>query len=347
MPYGGTAWLAQTQEEILEPDIPICDAHHHLWDFHTEFIPYERYLLHEFAADVHSGHNVRSTVFLQARAMYRKDGPPELRSVGEVEFAQGVAAASASGLYGPCRVAAAIVGWADLKQGDRARPVLEALREASPNRFRGVRDFVYWEPGAVSWSGAPLPPEKRELGGVLGSADFRAACGHLAQMALSLDLHASISQLREVADLARANPDLIIVVNHLGGFGRGIGHDRQDEDMLRVWREGIALAAEQPNVHMKLDGVGMPKMGFGWEDRRRPVGSEELAATLAPLLSYCIEKFSAERCMFASNFPPDKISFSYPVVFNAFKRFSKAYSAAERAAMFHDTAAKVYRISDV
>ena len=142
MPFGGNDWLALTPEETLEPDMPICDPHHHFWDFRTVRMPYQRYLLHELSADVNSGHNIRSTVFIETRGMYRPDGPDELRSVGEVEFVQGLAAASASGLYGPTRAAASIIGHADLKLGDRVEPVLEALRAASPNRFRGIRHSV-------------------------------------------------------------------------------------------------------------------------------------------------------------------------------------------------------------
>ena len=146
MPYGGNDWLALTQEPSLEPEIPICDPHHHFWDFRSERIPYQRYLLHELAADVNCGHTVRSTVFIEARSMYRPDGPVELRPAGEVEFVQGLAAAAATGLYGPCRAASAIVGHADLKLGDRVEPVLEALQAASPNRFRGIRHTVTWDP---------------------------------------------------------------------------------------------------------------------------------------------------------------------------------------------------------
>ena len=145
MPYGGNDWLALTQEPTLEAEIAICDPHHHFWDFRSERIPYQRYLLHELAADLNCGHNVRSTVFIEARSMYRPDGPVELRPVGEVEFVQGLAAASATGLYGAFRVAAAIIGHADLKLGDRVEPVLQALQAASPNRFRGIRHTVTWD----------------------------------------------------------------------------------------------------------------------------------------------------------------------------------------------------------
>src|SRR5262245_39959081 len=182
MPFGGQDWLALTPEPTLEPELPICDPHHHFWDFRTERIPYQRYLLHELAADIHSGHQVRATVFIEARAMYRAEGPEELRPVGEVEFVQGLAAASASGLYGPGQAAAAIVGHADLNLGDRVEPVLEALQAASPNRFRGIRHSVTCDPHPeVDNTAAHRMP------GQLASDQFRASARVLARMGLTLE----------------------------------------------------------------------------------------------------------------------------------------------------------------
>ena len=339
MPYGGNDWLALTQEPTLEPQIPICDPHHHFWDLRPERIPYQRYLLHELVADVQCGHNVRSTVFIETRTMYRPDGPVELRPVGEVEFVQGLAAASASGLYGPCRAAAAIVGHADLKLGDRVKPVLEGLQAASPNRFRGIRHTVTWDPH----------PEigNREQEGVLATDAFRAGAQVLARMGLSLDTGVVFPQLPELAAFAKAVPELTIVLNHLGGLNRTGQYGHRDDEVLPTWRRGIAAVAECPNVHLKLGGIGMPRLGFDWHERATPIGSEELASSMAPFMTYCIEQFGPNRCMFESNFPPDKVSFSHHILFNAFKRFSKGYSAAERAALFHDTAVRAYRISDV
>jgi len=338
MPYGGNDWLALTREPTLEPEIPICDPHHHFWDLRPERIPYQRYLLHELVADVDCGHNVRSTVFIETRAMYRPAGPAEMRPVGEVEFVQGLAAASASGLYGPCRAAAAIVGHADLKLGDRVASVLEALQAASPNRFRGIRHTVTWDPH----------PEiaNRETEGVLSTADYRAGARVLAR-GLSLDTGVVFPQLPELADFAKAVPDLTIILNHLGGLTRVGPYGSRDDEVLGTWRSGIAAVAACPNVNLKLGGIGMPRLGFDWHTREKPIGSEELAASMAPFMTYCIERFGPDRCMFESNFPPDKVSFSHHVLFNALKRFSKGYSASERATLFHDTAVRAYRISDV
>ena len=336
MPFGDNDWLSLTQEPTLEPELPICDPHHHFWDLRTRSIPYQRYLLHELLADIGSGHNVRSTVFLEARSMYRSDGPVEMRPVGEVEFVQGLAAASASGLYGPSRAAAAIVGHADLKLGEGVAPVLEALRAASPNRFRGIRHNVSWNPDPVF--------ENRETEGILTNASFRAGARVLAKHGLTLDIMLSFPQLPELADFARAVPDITIVLNHIGGVNRVGIYAGRDDEVVAAWREGIAAVAACPNVTVKLGGMGMTRLGFAWHARTIPIGSEELAESMSPWMNYCIEQFGPDRCMFESNFPPDKVSHSYNVLYNAFKRLSKGHSAAERAAMFHDTATRVYRI---
>ena len=339
MPFGGVDWLALTPEPALEPEIPICDPHHHFWDFRTQRIPYQRYLLHELVDDITNGHNVRSTVFVEARAMYRSDGPEEIRPVGEVEFAQGLAAASASGLYGPGRAAAAIVGHANLGLGEGVEPVLEALRAASPNRFRGIRHSVTWDPHPeVENNAAQKAP------GQLASGSFRSGARLLARRGLSFDAWLYFHQMPELADFARAVPDLSIILNHIGGLYRVGPYGGRDDEVLATWRSGVAAVAECPNVTMKLGGIGMPHTGFDWHTRSEPIGSEELAEAMAPYMTYCIEQFGPDRCMFESNFPVDKASFSYNVMYNAFKRLTAGYSAGERADMFHDTAVRVYRI---
>ncbi|MBM3943548.1 MAG: amidohydrolase [SAR202 cluster bacterium] len=336
MAYGGNDWLALTPEPTLEPDLPICDPHHHFWDKRADRVPYQRYLLPDLLADIGSGHNVRSTVFIEARSMYRAGGPEELRAVGEVEFVQGIAAASASGIYGPARVAAAIIGNADLGLGDRVKPVLEALQAASPNRFRGVRRSASWD--------AHPDLERRAPKGLLADEKFRAGARVLARMGMSMENTLYFPQLPELADFARAIPDLPIVLNHIGGLYRVGSYGNRDDEVIPAWRKGIATVAQCPNIYLKLGGVGQVRYGFDWYTWEKPIGSEKLAEALAPLMYYCIEQFGPDRCMFESNFPPDKVSSSYNVLFNAFKRLSKGYGPAERAALFHDTAAKVYRI---
>ena len=333
---GGPAWLQLTPEPALEPGLPICDAHHHVWAHRHEPPAYQRYLLPELAADIRdSGHNVRSTVFIEVGTFYRADGPEEMRPVGEVAHVEGLANEAATGRHGATKIAAAIVGHADLKLGERVAPVLEALQAASP-RFCGIRH-------AAGWDASP-ELTKRDIEGVMTTPQYRAGARVLAKMGLSLDNSLYHTQLDEFAALARAVPDLTLVLNHIGGLVRVGTYAGRDDEVLADWRRGIAAVAACPNVVMKLGGVGQKRFGFDWHTRAQPIGSEELAATLAPLMHYCIEQFGPQRCMFESNFPVDKISYSYGVVYNAFKRLSNGYSAAERAALFHDTAARVYRI---
>jgi len=215
--------------------------------------------------------------------------------------------------------------------------VLEALRAASPNRFRGIRHTVTWDPHPEI--------ESREKEKVLATAEYQAGARVLARMGLSLDTGVCFPQLPELAAFAKAVPELTIVLNHLGGLTRIGPYANRDAEVLDAWRRGIAGLAACPNVRLKLGGIGMPRLGFDWHTREKPIGSEELATSMAPLMSYCIEQLGPSRCMFESNFPVDKVSFSHHVLFNAFKRFSKGYSAAERAALFHDTAVRAYRIS--
>ena len=185
----------------------------------------------------------------------------------------------------------------------------------------------------------------REQEGVLATAAYRAGARVLARMGLSLDTGVCFPQLPELAAFAQAVPDLTIIVNHLGGLTRVGPYAHRDDEVLATWRRGIAAVAACPNVHLKLGGIGMPRLGFDWHARTTPIGSEELAQAITPLMTYCIEQLGPDRCMFESNFPVDKVSFSHHVLFNAFKRLAQGYSAAERAALFHDTAVRAYRIA--
>ncbi len=332
---GGNDWLAQTIEDTLEPEIPICDPHHHFWVARPEPVHYQKYLLPELSDDVGSGHNVKSTVFIEVRCEYRTDGPDEMKPVGEVEYIQTIADVASAGRT---KAAAGIIGHADLKLGEGVRPVLEAMRAASPNRFRGVRHSVGYDES----------PElaNRDIKGALGTDGYRAGARVLASMGLILENSMYFHQLSELADFARAVPEVPIVLNHIGGLLRVGPYANRDDEVIPQWRKGVEEVAKCPNIIMKLGGVGQLRYGYYWHDRETPIGSEELARELSPLMEYCIQQFGPDRCMFESNFPVDKVSYSYNVIYNAFKRLSTGYSATERAAMFHDTAVRVYNISD-
>ncbi|MGE5220451.1 MAG: amidohydrolase family protein [Chloroflexota bacterium] len=320
------------KETALEPALPICDAHHHLWQR-----PPVDYLLQDLLDDLASGHNIVSTVAIECGYGYRKNGPEPLKPVGEVEFLDEIASRVAGNLSLTTRVAAAIVGFADLALGDRVAPVLEAHVAASPNRFRGIRHSTTWDASAALRSDASP--------GMLADGRFRRGFAWLKKLNLSFDAWLYHPQLAELADLARAFPDVPIILDHIGApLGVGPYAGRRDQ-VFQLWSRGIAEVSSCPNVVVKLGGVGSARSGYDWH--QRPVGpsSQELAEALKPYFEFCIEKFGVERCMFESNFPVEKRSNSYAVVWNAFKRLTRNCSAAERASLFHDAAARAYRIA--
>jgi predicted TIM-barrel fold metal-dependent hydrolase len=339
MPSRNQDWLAQAVEPALEPELPICDPHHHLWDRQPARVA-PRYLLDEILDDVGAGHNVVSTVFIECGAMYRPDGPQALRPVGETEFVNGIAAMSASGLYGPTRVAAGIVGTADLRLGAAVGEVLDAHLAAGGGRFRGIRR-------AAAWDADPAVPSHRTLPGpgLFAREDFRAGFAQLARRQLTFEAWCYHPQLPDVTALARAFPDTTIILNHFGG-PLGVGpYAGKADDVHAQWRVHLADLATCANVVAKLGGINMEMNGFGWHERRRPPGSQELAEATRRYYDFTLEKFGPRRCMFESNFPVDKASCSYTVLWNTFKRLAAGYSASEKAALFHDTAARVYRLA--
>ena len=333
-------WLnKRPAEDIVDPDLPIIDTHHHLWDNKRH-----RYLLPQLLDDLGTrqggGHNVVATVYMECGSMYRARGPEEMRAVGEVEFAAGVAAMCDSGLYGPTRVAAGIVGFADLTLGDRVQPVLEASIRAGAGRYRGVRHAAGWDADPAIGNG-----HHSEGPSLYGQADFRAGLARLSALDLSLDAWLYHPQLAELVDLARACPDASIIMNHCGGLlGYGVYTERRDEAFAR-WRAGLAELAQYPNVTMKLGGMMMRLAAFDYFNAPAPPSSVELAELWRPNIETCIELFGAERCTFESNFPVDKMGIGYAALWNAFKHLTAGASAAERQALFSGTARRAYRLS--
>ncbi len=328
-------WLDRRHEEVIDPDLPIVDPHHHL----VERPETGRYLLPDLLADIGSGHNVTATVYLEWLSMYRAHGPAALRPVGEVEFANGVAAMTASGGYGTTQVCAGIVGYADLSLGAPVEKVLEAQITAGGGRFRGIRFITATHPDQAQWGSLVARPA-----GLLMDRRVREGFARLAPLGLSFDAWLYHIQLGELADLARAFPATQIVLDHVGGpIGLGRYAGKRDE-VFAEWRARIRELAARPNVHVKLGGLGMRMFGFDVRTRDLPPSSEELAAAWRPYIEACVAAFGPERAMFESNFPVDKGSCSYHVLWNAFKRIAAGCSAAEKTALFSASAKKFYRL---
>ncbi|MFH1651034.1 MAG: amidohydrolase family protein [Chloroflexota bacterium] len=326
-------WLGLTMESPLEPEMPICDAHHHLWDR-----PDDRYLLEDLLEDIGGGHNIVGTVFIECRARYRTDGPEAMRPLGEMEFVRDtVAEAKRRGRPG---VAAGIIGHVDLNLGDAAAEVLEAHLALNPDRFRGIRHITAWDDSPNIH--LPFPAHK----GMMLEPAFRAGFACLQRYGLSFDSWLYHPQLPELGDLARAFPETTIICDHVGGTLLVGPYADRREEALGAWRRSMSELAECPNVVVKLGGIGMMIYGFDWPKQPAPPDSASLAQDMAPFYLWCLEKFGVERCIFESNFPVDKRSYSYTVLWNAFKRLSADFSPAERRALFHDNAVRVYRLKD-
>lgn len=343
-------------EQILEPDLPIVDPHHHLWDRPTAILrnlppsdhgfmdiirDIPRYLLDELLVDLRSGHNIRATIYMECGAMYRADGPEALRCVGETEFVNGVAAMTASGLYGEVRACAGIVGHVDLRQGAGAEDVLRSHIAAGHGRFRGIRQSCSWDedPDVLG------PLHGRVPEGLYRDSSFREGFKILHKLGLSFDAWLLEPQLPDLIDLARAFPDTTIVMDHVGtplGVGRYKG---KREERFETWRKNVQTLAKCPNVVVKVGGLPMPFAGWRARMSEPQPSSETLAAQWKPYVETCIQAFGPSRCMFESNFPVDHFGTDYLTLWNAFKRLGAGYSPTEKTALFSGTAARVYRVT--
>ena len=332
------AWLAGAPPEApLDPELPIIDPHHHLWETPQR----GRYLLHEFVTDVaESGHNISRTIFAECEAMYRADGDPALRPLGEVEFVRGMAAMSASGQYGPARVASAMIGHADLTRGAKVRAVLEAEIAAAAGRLSGIRFCAAWDghDAVGKYVAHQVPPK------LLLAPELREGVAQLAGLGLNFETWLFFHQLPDLIDLARAFPETMIIVDHVGGPICVGPYAGQRQEIFESWRKDMVTLAACPNVQVKLGGLGMLHFGFDFHLRDVPPPSEDLAAAWRPYMETCIEAFGVNRAMFESNFPVDKQSCRYGTLWNAFKHLAASASDDEKAALFGGTAARVYRL---
>ena len=327
------AWIAQVCEEALEPDLPICDPHHHLWldAGHTGW----PYTLEDLHADTGRGHNIVRTVYLECGAQYRTDGPEHLRPVGEIEFVVELAERSATS--GQAEIAG-IMGHANLLLGDAVEEVLAAHEEAGRGRFRGIR---------YTTARSDHPPLSMGENAAMDDPRYLEGVRKIGALGYTYDAMVYHPQLSELAEVARACPETNIVINHLGGFlGTGPYKDRREE-ILATWHASMTRLAACPNTFLKLGGIGLPMMGFRWDKQTVPPNSEELAAPWTAEIRRVIEAFGPQRCMFESNYPVDMRGAGYGVLWNAFKRIAAAYSPDEKRDLFHNTAARAYRLQAI
>lgn len=321
-------WDEAPAEDVLEPRLRIVDPHHHLWGG-----PRPPYELPAFQADITDGHNVVASVFIECSEGVFEDGPEHFRAVGEVQhIARMTRQFNVDGYSGP-RICAGIVGYADLHIGARISEVLAAQVEAGEGRFCGIRQFS-----------DQRSKVRTTTPGLFRRPGFIEGLGKLAEFSLSFDAWVHHDALEDTEALVRLYPDITFIIDHVGGpLGVGAYSGRMEE-VRGQWSASMRRLAQYPNTVVKIGGLGMRPVGFDFHERSIPPGSQELAQAWRPYVETCIEAFSPRRAMFESNFPVDALSSGYRTLWNAFKRLAQACSDEEKAALFSETAARVYRL---
>jgi len=330
------AWRDQIVEEPIEPDLPIIDPHHHIWAKAPAAGAEAWGPEGLFAYKTGCGHNIVATMFVESGVEYRSDGPAELAAAGETEYAEQVACDAEARGGGGKGTNAGIVAGADLIRGKAVSDLLDAHLEAS-NRVRGVRSLTAWD--------ADMPYEMGTRPGMLVDPAFREGVAQLAPRNLSLDVWLMQPQMAELAELARDFPDTIFVLDHVG-TPLGVGRFAKDRDAaFAQWRDLIAALAELPNVFVKLGGLNMPLTGLCVAmDAPSPWGSKKLAEVQGNHILTTIELFGTDRCMFESNFPPDRELTGGTALWNGFKRLVAGFSVDEKHVLFFANANRIYRL---
>jgi L-fuconolactonase len=326
---------AGRDEPILDPEIAIVDSHQHLFQR-----PTLRYLFDDYLADTNAGHRIIASVYVETQAFARARGPEWLRPLGEIEFANGIGAMSASGAFGDSRICAAIVGYADLRLGDQLGDYLDRALALAPDRFRGLRQIAVDHPTEAPYRYIAHRPPR----GLFKHPEIHNSLRQVARRGLVFDVAAFHTQLPDVIPLADAFPETCFVINHCGHAILMDTPVADRPDVFRLWRATLAECARRPNIICKIGGLGLPFWGFGLEERTDPIGYMELASIWKPWVETTIELFGADRCMMESNYPPDSRSAGFVPLWNAMKYLVRSASESEKAAMFRDTAVRVYRI---
>ena len=330
---GSEEWLASVVEDVVDPERPIIDPHHHLWKTPSMWGTYE---LADLWADTSSGHNVEKTVFVDCHSEYRTEGPSHLKPVGETEYVAEVATESRRDANRA--TIAGIVGHANMMLGSAVEEVLVAHEQAGKGLFRGFRHAgPSDDTGTLTNAGGRWPcPYDRE--------DFREGVKTLGRMGYSYDTWHFFHQNQDFLALARAVPETTMILDHFGTpLGVGAYAGRKDE-IFEQWKKDIEEIAECANVHAKLGGLAMPDNGFGWDKNDNPPSSDEFQEAQHPYYLHAIECFGPDRCMFESNFPVDRLSVSYQVLWNGLKKIVSDFSEDEKDHLFYGTASRVYRV---
>jgi L-fuconolactonase len=322
-------------EEIIEPDLPIIDAHHHLMEMFGV-----RYLLEDFLEDVNSGHNIRASIYCESHSMFRVKGPELFKAVGETEFAKGIGVMSDSGAFGDCRVNAGIISFANLQAGDAISEVLDAHLSAGGNRMKGIRQVGIWHPSEDPYFFIKTRPKK----GIYSDTKFHQGFSKLEERGLTFDAAVFHHQLDEVCFLADMFPNTAIILNHMG-FAMAMGKNKEERKVVFAdWKKSLVELSNRLNVKVKVGGLGMPFWGFGFNEKDHQASYLDLAEIWRPYVETSIEIFGIDRCIMESNFPADGHSCGYVPLWNALKFITISFSKEEKTKLYFDNAVQTYNL---
>lgn len=317
-------------EDIVLPDLSIIDPHVHMWNLggFDYFAP-------ELLADIHDGHKVTKTIYVECHMAYNKDPREPFQPVGETEYVIDQIAHAPPSDHD---LAAGILGCVNLMLGREAGAVLDAHVAAAKGRFRGIRSHVGYHPDpTVGYPNTPRYPQ----GNILRTEQYLAGANCLLERGLTLDVWALHTQLDDVTAFAAKIPQLPIMIDHCGGpLGVGPYADQRDQ-VFKDWSASLRKAAQVPNLHIKLSGLGMKRLGFTGDPAKT---SDELVAKWKPWVRACLDAFGPSRSVFASNFPVDQVAGSYRVVVNAYKKMLSDLPPADLNAIFSENARRFYKL---
>jgi len=330
-------WLNRINEDIIDPELPIIDPHHHLWTKKHPFAGSFPYLLEDLKKDTSSGHNILGTIFMECGQGYYPDGEERFKPVGETEYVAGVAKTSKNLKNYPSILG--IIGYADMMLGAEVGEVLKTHIGVGDGLFRGIRHAAGWDESDMI-DNSHSNPEKN----IYFNTNFRRGIEELIDLNLTFDAWHYHHQILDLKELATNYPELTIIHDHFGG-PLGIGpYEAKRDEIYKKWKDDISSLASCKNVYSKLGGLAMPINGWNWHKKNKPATSDEIVNANQSYYLHTIESFGFNRCMFESNFPVDKRSVSYHVLWNAFKKMTSRFDSGDRAKLFSETAKKVYKV---
>ena len=335
-------WIDRVKEDVIDPERSIIDPHHHLWKgpINPPGIKESyRYMLEDLWRDTSSGHNIEKTVFIDCGQEYYSSGPEKFKPVGETEFVVGIAQ-EAERDKSKAQIAG-IIGHANMMLGTSVKEVLELHIEKGEGLFRGIRHAGGWDEDERVKNAHSHPTPHIYL-----EEDFQLGLQELSSMNLVFDTWHYHNQISDLTKLAKNLPDLIIVHDHFGG-PLGIGpYKGKREEIFKQWQEDIYELSQCKNVYAKLGGLAMPVNGWAWHKNEYPASSNDIITEQSRYYLHTIDCFGSKRCMFESNFPVDKQSVSYHVIWNAYKKLVKDFDEQDKHNLFYGTAEKVYKLTN-